>query len=465
MIVMKFGGTSVQNAAAMRQVAEIVRGKLGQQPVVVVSAMSKVTDALLKVSRLAQSRQMEEALIQTRQLKERHLGVARDLLENKDRGVPQKYALKSVEAILHERFNEIENLARSVATLGELTPRTMDAIVAYGERLSSLLVTACFCVEGMAGELVDSRQFILTDDRFTSAAPLMEEIHSRTPAILNPLLQQNKVPVAQGFIGSTRDGITTTIGRGGSDYSGALIGAALRAEAIEIWTDVDGMMTTDPRIVKEARRIRLISFDEAAELSYFGAKVLHPATVLPAIELKIPVYIFNTKNPACEGTKIVADPQPSTNLIKGIAFKRKVTIVNITSTRMLNAHGFLRTLFEVFERHQTSVDVVTTSEVSVTVTLDSTDRLEAIQRDLSSFGEVRVEADKAIVCVVGDNLKYKPGVAARLFRAINTINIKMISQGSSEINVTFVIDDGEVEKAARLLNDEFFSEIDPTTFA
>jgi aspartate kinase len=465
MIVMKFGGTSVQDGVAIRQVAAIVADKKAQDPIVVVSAMSKVTDGLIRIGRTARAGQLEESLALITQLRERHLLTARELLENKDQNNPSTYQLTSVEAAISQRFTELENLARSVATLGELTARTLDAIVSYGERLSSLLVAACFNAQGLAAVMVDSREFIITDSQFTCAAPVTSEIARRCPKVLVPLVESGKVPVAQGFIGATLEGETTTLGRGGSDYSGALIGAALKARAIEIWTDVDGMMTTDPRVVKEAKRIRVISFAEAAELSYFGAKVLHPATVLPAVELRIPVYIFNTKNPTCEGTKIVADPQPSSNLIKGIAFKRKVTIVNVTSTRMLNAYGFLRALFELFEQHQTSVDVVTTSEVSVSVTLDTIDRLEAIQKDLSGFGDVRVEEGKAIVCVVGDALKFRPGVAARLFRAVSSINVNMISQGSSEINVTFVIDDCEVEKAARLIHDEFFQEVDPSVFA
>jgi aspartate kinase len=319
-------------------------------------------------------------------------------------------------------------------------------------------------VGGINAELVDSRDFIITDDRFTAATPDMPEIDIRAREVLKPLLAQHRLPVAQGFIGATRSGTTTTIGRGGSDYSAALIGAALDAEAIEIWTDVDGLMTADPRVVPAARRIRVISFAEASELSFFGAKVLHPSTVLPAVEKGIPVHIYNTRNPACEGTLIVAEPRASKNVIKSIAFKRGVTIVNVASTRMLLAYGFLRTIFDVFERHETSVDVVTTSEVSVSMTLDDPDRLDAIKRDLGGIGEVTVEREKAIVCVVGDNLKFTPGVAARLFKSIESTNVNMISQGASEINVTFVIDDREVERVVRLLHDEFFAEADVAVF-
>lgn len=456
---MKFGGTSVQDAAAIMRAAEIVSGRLDRSPVVVVSAMARVTEALLGIADAAKARRIDEASEGIRELLERHITTARELL-----GEWQDSAL-SVERELQSQFAELENLARSVGTLGELTPRSTDAIVSFGERLSSVIIAEAFRLRGIQIELTDSRDFIITDDRFTRAAPDMQETTRRTRAALEPIVKSGRVPVTQGFIGSTAEGVTTTIGRGGSDYSAALIGAAVGAEAIEIWTDVDGLMTSDPRIVPDARRIRVISFAEASELSYFGAKVLHPSTVLPAVECGIPVHIYNTHNPGCEGTLIVAAPRPSRNLIKSIAFKRNVTIVNVTSTRMLMAYGFLRTIFDVFDRHQTSVDVVTTSEVSVSMTLDNTDRLEAIKQDLSGIGEVTVEREKAIVCVVGDNLKFTPGVAARLFQAIDNTNVNMISQGASEINLTFVIDESDVDRVVRRLHDVFFAEVDEDVFA
>lgn len=459
MIVMKFGGTSVQDAAAINRAAEIVLGRIHRRPVVIVSAMARVTEALLRLAQTSKEGRIDEALQVISELRERHLTTARDLLEHS-----HESSLGLVGREVRSQFAEIENLARSVATLGELTGRSQDAIASFGERLSSVVVAETFRSRGIPVELVDSRSFIITDDCFSRAAPDIQQTNIRTRDTLAPLVESGRVPVAQGFIGSTASGITTTIGRGGSDYSAALIGAALGAEAIEIWTDVDGLMTADPRVVPDARRIRVISFEEASELSYFGAKVLHPSTVLPAIERGIPVHIYNANNPSCEGTLIVARPRPSRNLIKSIAFKRGVTIVNVTSTRMLMAYGFLRTIFEVFDRHQTSVDVVTTSEVSVSMTLDNTDRLETIKQDLSGIGEVTVEREKAIVCVVGDNLKVTPGVAARLFGAIENTNVNMISQGASEINLTFVIDDCEVDRVVCRLHDQFFAEVDPEVF-
>jgi aspartate kinase len=456
---MKFGGTSVQDSAAIKQAVEIVASKHDRSPVVVVSAMAGVTDALLRVARLARERRFDEAVAIIDQLRERHLGTARELL-----GGTAEHSFYQVAQAIQEYLKELEGFARSVATLGELTPRTQDAIVSFGERLSSPLVAAALDANGVPAQLVDSRDFLITDDRFTSAAPNFAETEARSRDLLLPIINSGVVPVAQGFIGSTKEGITTTIGRGGSDYSAAIIGAALGAEAIEIWTDVDGLMTADPRVVPNALRIRVISFAEASELSYFGAKVLHPNTVLPAVERGIRVHIYNTNNPACEGTLILSAPKPSRNVVKSIAFKRSVTIAIVNSTRMLLAYGFLRTIFEVFERHQTSVDVVTTSEVSVSMTLDNADQLEAIKRDLGGIGDVSIERDKAIVCVVGDNLKFTPGVASRLFRAIENTNVNMISQGASEINLTFVIDESDAERVVRSLHEEFFSEADPEVF-
>ncbi len=464
MIVMKFGGTSVQDADAIENVIEIVRGRLDRKPVVVVSAMARVTDTLLRIARVANERRFDDAASIICELRERHLSCVRELLSPSSRD-SDEYSLAAVEQQIDDKLAALEGLARSIATLGELTPRSQDAIVSFGERLSSLIVTAALWSHGIDATLVDSRRFLITDDHFTSAAPDPVETEKRAAKELLPLVKSGRVPVVQGFIGSTPDGVTTTIGRGGSDYSAAIIGSALGADSIEIWTDVDGLMTADPRIIPDARRIRVISFSEAAELSYFGAKVLHPSTVLPAVEKDIPVHIYNTRNPSCEGTRIVARPQPSRNLIKSIAFKRGVTIINVASTRMLLACGFLRAIFEVFDRHHTSVDVVTTSEVSVSMTLDTSDRLEAIERDLAGFGEVSVERGKAIVCVVGDNLKFTPGVAARLFGAISKTNVNMISQGASEINLTFVIDESDTDEVVRDLHSEFFAEVEESVFA
>jgi len=303
-----------------------------------------------------------------------------------------------------------------------------------------------------------------TNDDFTRAAPQFDVANPKLKEGFTAALADGGVPVTQGFIGSTSAGATTTIGRGGSDYSASIIGAATDAEEIQIWTDVDGIMTTDPRIAPEAAKVKVISFAEASELAYFGAKVLHPSTLLPAMARGIPARVCNSRRPEAAGTAIVRNAPPSRAVVKAIAFKRGITVINVTSDRMLMAHGFLSRLFAVFDKHETSVDMVATSEVSVSMTMDDTRRLDAIAADLQSLGEVSVERDAALICLVGENLKFTPGIASRIFSSIEQINVSMISHGASAINVSFIVDGAGVERAVRSLHREFFSELDEETF-
>jgi aspartate kinase len=457
MLVMKFGGTSVQDAPAIERVGEIVADRLKRQPVVVVSAFARVTDGLLGTARAAGAGDREKALQLSRDLRERHYNVAGELLGT---GV-----FTNFHSELEQDFDALDELLRGIAAVGELTPRTSDLVVSYGERLSSKIVNAAFLARGLKSRLVDARECIVTDATHTRAVPQVEETNERLKRRLAPALEAGVVPVLGGFIGATREGVTTTIGRGGSDFSAALIGAALRAERIEIWSDVDGMMTTDPGLCPDAHRIRHVSFEEAAELSYFGAKVLHPATVVPAVQKNIPVYILNSRNPGCEGTRITARGASCRNTFKAIGAKKRITIVDVVATRMLMAHGFLRSIFEIFDRHRCPVDVVSTSEVSVSLTVDSNEAIPAVAADLAGIGDVKYEGRKAIVCLVGDNLRGTPGVAARTFSTLGDINVRMISQGASEINLTFVIDEDDVPEAVRRLHAAFFSDLDPEVFA
>jgi aspartate kinase len=457
MIVMKFGGTSVQDAKAIERAAAIVQERLPQKPVVVVSAMAKVTDQLLAMARAAGNCDRKNALKLCRALQERHYDTAGELLGTA--------LFTRFHGDLATDFETLDDLLRGIAAVGELTPRTTDYVAAFGELLSSRIVTAAFSALGMDSSLVDSRECIVTDTAHTRAAPLFEETNERLRSKVSPLLADGKVPVMGGFIGSTKAGITTTIGRGGSDYSAAIVGAGLDAERIEIWTDVDGMMTTDPNLCRDARRIKIISFDEAAELAYFGAKVLHPATVLPAVQKNIPVYVLNSRNPTCEGTQITARAPRCRNPFKAIAVKKRVTIVDVAAARMQLAHGFLRAIFETFDRHKAAVDVVTTSEVSVSLTLDSTESIPALAADLSKLADVKYEGRKAIICLVGENLRDIPGIVGCVFSELNDVNIRMISQGASEINLTFVIEEDAVPEVVRRLHKKFFSDLDPEVFA
>jgi aspartate kinase len=347
--------------------------------------------------------------------------------------------------------------------LGELTPRSIDAISAYGERLSSYIVTQAFRHFGLEAEHLDSRQVMVTDKRHTQAAPLFAETYRRLAGVIPPMAERGVV-VMGGFIAASEDGVTTTLGRGGSDFTASIVGAGIGAEEIQIWTDVDGMLTADPTILPGGHRVKTISFAEAAELAYFGAKVLHPATVVPAIEKNIPVLILNSRRPEVDGTRIVSDPVPCENVVKSIACKRKITLINIHSTRMLMAYGFLHRIFEVFDRFETPVDMVATSEVSVSLTIDNTKNLDAVVTELRQFAEVNIEDGQAIVCLVGDNIRYTPGVAKGVFMSLNGVNIRMISQGASLLNISFVVAENDLFRTVEALHAKFFAELDPSVF-
>ena len=453
---MKFGGTSVEDANAIDRVACIVKGRLAERPFVIVSAMAKVTDQLLASANAAGAGDLDQALDLCLKLRERHYTTAGELL-----GTGLHTELHSD---LATEFDALQQLLRGICAVGELTPRTSDHVASYGERLSSMIVTPAFTARGINAALLDARQVIVTDAQHMRAAPQIAEINQRLQVKAKPLVDNGKVPVMGGFIGATSEGRVTTIGRGGSDFSAALAGAGMNAARIEIWTDVDGMKTTDPRICPDAHRIKVISFEEAAELAYFGAKVLHPATVLPAVEKNIPVLVLNSRNPANEGTRILAHTPPSKALFKAIAVKSRITIIDIVSARMLMAHGFLARVFEVFARHRCAVDVVSTSEVSVSLTVDSNEAIPQIAADLEDLGQVKYSGRQAIVCLVGENIRERSGVAAQVFDAIRDINVRMISQGASEINLTFVIDETRVPEVVQRLHKRFFSEVDPEVF-
>lgn len=457
MIVMKFGGTSVQDAAAIDRAAAIVRGRLPQKPVVVVSAMFKVTDTLLAMGRAAGDGDRDGALDLSRSLRERHYNTASELLGTS--------IFTGFHSELEADCDALDELLRGISAVGEITPRTSDLVVSFGERLSSKIVNATLQARGMDAAHVDARDILLTDNTHTRAVPQFEETYERFQTQVQPLVEQGRVPVMGGFIGATREGITTTIGRGGSDFSAAIAGAGLNASKIEIWTDVDGMMTTDPNLVREARRIKVISFEEAAELAYFGAKVLHPATVLPAIQRNIPVYVLNSQNPICAGTCVQAKAPPCRNVFKAIAVKKKINLVDVAAARSLSTQGFLRSIFDTFDRHNLAVDAVSISGVSVSLTVDSSDAIPALAADLGKLADVKYEGKKALVCLVGENIRDTPGIIAKVFGSLGNIKVRMVSQGASEINLTFVVEEDDMLDAVQRLHKEFFSDLDPAVFA
>ena len=442
---MKFGGTSLGSAERIAGVADRVRERLDRKPVVVVSALARVTDLLIHAASLALDGDAGwEAA--TYELLARHHAVVSELLPA---GRDQDRLFARIDAVT----TELRGFYTAVQSLGELTPRTLDAIAAVGERLSFEIMSSA---PGVSFQAVDARTLIVTDESFGRATPIMEETVKRVREVVLPILQAGSVPVIPGFIGSTAKGVTTTLGRGGSDWSAAVIGAALSADEIQIWTDVDGMMTVDPKTVPGAKVMAEATFDEAAELAYFGAKVLHPATIKPAVERGIPVRILNSLNPTAPGTLIANHADAAHGQPRAIAFKKGISVVLISQPRMLMAYGFVARVFEVFDRHRTPVDLIATSEVSISLTVDDPESLPLVERDLAALGDVKVLRGMAIVSVVGRGFMRQHGLAGQIFQVLREVNIVMISFGASDVNVSFVVADAEAEKAVRLLHREFF---------
>ena len=445
MIVCKFGGTSVGDAVAIARTADIVRARLARTPVVVTSALAGTTNRLIEIAAQAARGQLIVALSIVEELRSRHLD-AIDAL-----GVGDDLDLVSDTGAM---FDELAHLAEALSVLGDATPRSQDAVASMGERLAAPIVAAALARIGVPATFVDARRVMATTADFGKAEPRPDEIAIACRTHVLPLVRAGRVPVLGGYIGATADGVTTTLGRGGSDYSASLLGAAMEAEAIEIWTDVDGMLTADPRVVPDARLIEHIRFDEAAELASFGAKVLHPNTIAPAVRKGIPVYVFNSRNPAGAGTRITFDAPRLP--VRAIAGKTRTVVVKVRSPRMLAAPGTMRAIFEVFERNRTSVDVVATSEVSVSVTVDDDQHLEAVVAQLSMFGDVSVERGRGIVALVGAGLGQSTSTMARALTALGDLRLHMVSLSATGINLTLIVDGDDVHEAMRRLHSAFF---------
>ncbi len=444
MIVLKFGGTSVQSAEMIDRALDIASSYLDRAPLLVASAMAQTTDSLVAIRDAAGAGREEEARAILAAQRARHVRTLEELVSGE--------RLEATRERLDRLFAELSSLIKGLALLRECTPRSSDAILSIGELLSTAIVAARAEERGIPTELLDSRDFIRTDDRFSAAAPLYEATNRLVRARVKP--RPGHLLVAQGFIGRTESGVTSTLGRGGSDFTATILGAALEASEVQIWTDVNGIMTSDPRVVAEARTIERISYGEAAELAYFGAKVVHPSTIQPAIETGIPVLVMNTRDPHGPRTCIVERAEGVG--LRAIAGKKGITLIHVSSTRMLNAYGFLSRIFATFEKHRTPVDLIATSEVSVSMTIDNTSGLKGIMADLEEIGRVRVEADLAIICLVGQDLWKEPSFVAEVFTALNDTPIRMISLGSSDINLSLVVPADTLEAAVRALHRGFF---------
>jgi len=445
-VVMKFGGTSVEDAAAIRRLCQLVARPSSRRPVVVVSALAKVTDQLMNAGWAAAAGQLDSAREILQVLRRRHETVAHGLANGDERKRLSKDVVKE--------FRALDRLLAAIAFEKALTPRAQDSLLGAGELLSSRLVDSALRSAGVNAVLVDARECIVTDAAHTRATPLWDETHERLRAVVLPLLESGQVPVLGGFVGATRDGIPTTLGRGGSDFSAAIVGAGLHAERIEIWTDVDGIMTTDPNLCPDARRVPRMSFDEASDLAYFGAKVLHPATLLPAMRSNIPVWVLNSRNPDCPGTEIVA--RCESEGVKAVTSKRGVAIVDVEPVRWF-APELLREVFDVFERHEHNLDLLSASRGSLALLVSSVSGLPAIAEELKGMANVRWENHKALVCLVGEQVRRRPEIAGKAFRALGDIDVRMVCQGASERNISFLVDESHAVETVQRLHRAFFS--------
>jgi aspartate kinase len=435
-IVMKFGGTSLSDADQVRAVAEIVRERLDDRPVLVVSAHAGVTnqldamavDALERATGIEPVRELHERIV-------RDLGLADDLVE--------------------DLLTELESLLTGITLVKELTPRSRDYIHAFGEQLSSRIVAAALRGAGIpARALLAWDLGLVTDSCFGAAHPRSESF----PRIRRSLEKVSEVPVVTGYIAHDRDGNITTLGRSGSDYTASIVGAAVGAREIQVWTDVSGVMSADPRIVPEAESLTSLSFAEMSELAYYGARVIHPATMVPAVEGGIPVRVLNTNAPRHPGTVILDRAEPGVGPVRSIAYRRGLTLINVVSTRMLLQHGFMARLFDVFARHEVVVDMISTSEVSVSITTDSKLDLTPVRKELEGICDVTFEGGKAIVCLVGEGIREAPDTVARVFTTLSEAGVatRMVSVGATRINVSFLVEEPDVDTAVQALHRTFF---------
>ncbi|PYQ28670.1 MAG: lysine-sensitive aspartokinase 3 [Acidobacteria bacterium] len=451
MIVVSFSGTSGGDVERVAQAIEIVAGRREQQPIVVVSALDGVTSDLVAASEAAQGQDPDRVASIIGAVRQRHEDVARRLVFNKS---------DFIDAFLRQldqQIDEIKTILSGIALLGEITPRGRDKVISIGEKLSSVLLAYSMRIRTLPAQPVSSEELIWTDDRFGGAEPLMDLTRDAVRRVLLPLLARDRIPVMGGSIGRTRQGATTTLGRYGADYSAAVVGAALGADEVQIWTDVDCLMTCDPRLVSGARIIERLSFAEAAELAGFGAK-LHPRTLEPAVIAGIPVRVLNTHNPSSRGTLITREGDPSGSGPRSIARKTGITIVHVASNKMLGVHGFLAKLFGVFDQLAISVDVITTSEISVTVTIDDRHNVEELENRLNDLGKVELLENQSIVAVVGTNLKRESIIGARVFEALRGMRFQMVSLSSSGLNLSIVVPDAHSERAVQALHAAFFED-------
>lgn len=448
---MKFGGTSVANFDAISRTIGIVESKLAEKPVVVVSALSKVTDLLYRISDTAARRNKIETDELLRQLRERHINLCRELLEGKEE------QLADAESRVNRLCSELESFTAAVCALGELSDRSKAVIISYGEYLSSNIICCAMNARGIKTALMNSREMIITSGDSLKGEPIITEIETRVPRQVSKAFEGMDALITQGFVSATVEGEPTVLGRGGSDYTASLIGMAIDAKTIEIWTDVDGVKTADPRKVQGTRSLDRLSFEEAAEMAHFGAKVLHPLTIEPAVRKNIPLYVLNSMNPQGKGT-VILQSEFIEDGVKSVSFKENILVINVFSTKMINAAGFLNKVFGIFSECGVSVDLIATSEANISVTVDASQKnIDLVVEKLSRFATVELDPHKSQVSVIGKNITGIKGMLKDIFTPVDDVMVYMVSQGASNINVSFVVDKNRLDSTVQALHDALFN--------
>ena len=448
--ILKFGGTSIGSFDSIKNVIQIIKKVEKESIILVFSAFGNTTDDLQKAAEISASGKLKDSENILFDLKNYHYSLTEQFVNlNESADLKQK---------IDFHFDKLYEMVKGIFTLCDFSLAVKDEFLAHGELLSTTILCAIFEKEGLPAQWIDSRKIIKTDSQFTQAEPDITNTLNPIKKLLLPILKNGKIPIVSGFIASNSENKTTTLGRGGSDYTAALLGSLLEVNEVQIWTDVDGIMTADPSLVPDARPIQYLSFQEASELAYFGARVIHPKTIAPAMEKHIPVRILNTHQPERDGTLITPEIKSNGNPVKSIAYKEGMTLITIVSSKFFKALGFLRRMSEVFENHKISLDLVATTEVSLAVAVHEIPNLPALISDLKKFGEVTWQENQAVVCVVGEQIKQRSGIAGRIFSSVAKAPISMISQGGSEINISFVCDEKHLNYVVKSLHSEFFSD-------
>ena len=446
---MKFGGTSVANCEAITRTIGIIESKLEKKPVVVVSALSGITDLLYAICDAASKRDKDATADLLAQLRTRHHNLCDELL---DASAEVENAKAKVNAIC----DELETTVGAVCTLGELSERSRAVIISAGECLSSSVICYAMNAKGIKTNLMNAREMIITNSEYLKAEPIVAEIEARVPAIVNKAFEGVDAVITQGFISATASGEPTVLGRGGSDYTASLIGMAVEAERIEIWTDVDGVKTADPRSVRSTLTLDRLSFEEAAEMAHFGAKVLHPLTIEPAVKKNIPLYVLKSHNPEGKGTAILHSDMIEDG-VKSVSFKENILIINIFSTKMIDVSGFVAKVFGIFSEKNVSVDLISTSEANISVTVDASQKnINEVVEALSAFATVELDYDKAQVSIIGKNIGGNSCMLKEIFTPLEEHTVYMVSQGASYINVSLVVDKTALKQVVQSVHDLLF---------